>query len=277
MTNPRDHFAKTAFRSLLAGTVGMAFATGFVPFTPMQPGIAQAHDLVIPGMPGTAKQTDGGGHDGGGNGNGGAGGNGNGNGGNGGGSGGSGGHDDGGHDGSTPPPDGEGTGGGSDNGQGAGGENRPDWAQEGIPEVELGRLNVARSPDHVLDRALEEMLANLTPEQVALLNASLPEIIDRLTNNFDELALIDSPLENLAMLRELLDGTSPLSSYGVTNDDLTLMAVAIGLASDKTIPVTVDTVVALTTILGTPVTGDLAEQLAAMAESVREAALAGHG
>ena len=29
---------------------------------------------------------------------------------------------------------------------------KPAWAQEGIPEVELGRLNVARSPDKVLDQ-----------------------------------------------------------------------------------------------------------------------------
>jgi hypothetical protein len=33
---------------------------------------------------------------------------------------------------------------------------RPVWAQEGLPEVELGRLNAARAPDHVLTRALGE-------------------------------------------------------------------------------------------------------------------------
>jgi len=33
---------------------------------------------------------------------------------------------------------------------------RPVWAQEGIPEVELGRLNMARAPAHVLMRALDE-------------------------------------------------------------------------------------------------------------------------
>lgn len=50
--------------------------------------------------------------------------------------------------------------GGSDGG-------KPVWAQEGIPEVELGRLSVARSPDKVLDKALAEAVASLTPEIIA--------------------------------------------------------------------------------------------------------------
>ncbi len=62
-------------------------------------------------------------------------------------------------------------------GQGAGGGNaqqgqdrssgRPTWAQEGIPDVDLGRLNVARSPNHVLDRAFDEAIASFTPEMTA--------------------------------------------------------------------------------------------------------------
>ncbi|MFN3991864.1 MAG: hypothetical protein ACK4IU_03035 [Tabrizicola flagellatus] len=50
---------------------------------------------------------------------------------------------------------------------------KPVWAQEGIPEVELGRLNVARSPDKVLDQALEEAVASLTPEMIAYYELSL--------------------------------------------------------------------------------------------------------
>lgn len=41
---------------------------------------------------------------------------------------------------------------------GSGTRGKPTWAQEGIPEVELGRLNVARSPSNVLDRQLAEVL-----------------------------------------------------------------------------------------------------------------------
>ena len=64
----------------------------------------------------------------------------------------------------------------------------------------------------------------------------------------------------------MLDGSSVLANYGVTNDIDTLMALFIGVASDKTITVSTDTVIALTTILGAPMT-----------EAVRVAVLAGHG
>ena len=53
------------------------------------------------------------------------------------------------------------------------GGGKPVWAQEGIPEVELGRLSVARSPDHVLDRALAEAQSNISPDIVSFYNLSL--------------------------------------------------------------------------------------------------------
>ena len=51
----------------------------------------------------------------------------------------------------------------------------------------------------------------------------------------------------------------------------------LGTASDKTVPISSDTVVAVTTILGTPITGSEAEELAEDAEEIRIAILAGHG
>ena len=285
MTTKRELFDSTFLRTLVAGAFGVAVVSGFAPGTPLQVGAAWADEVVKPVY--TAPKLEdgeggGGGAGGGGAGGGGAGGGGAGGGGGGGAGGGGaggGGHDDGGHDDGDHDDgdhdDGDGEGGG--NGAGAGADNRPDWAQEGIPEVELGRLNVARSPAHVLEQALAEALSNLTQDQIDFLNLSLEEILDQLANNFDNLSLIDSPLENLGLLMDMLDGTTVLSDYGVTNDIMTLMAVAIGLASDKTVPVTVDTVVALTTIMGTPITGSAAEQLAEMADAVRAAALEGHG
>lgn len=157
------------------------------------------------------------------------------------------------------------------------GGGKPVWAQEGIPEVELGRLNVARSPDAVLDRALAEAVGGLTPEMIAYYNSSLDEAITQLSLNFDEVAFIDSPLQNLALLKDLLDGSSVLSAQGVANDTGTLAAMLLGAASDKTVPISVDTVIAVTTILGVPVTGSSAAQLAAAAEAIRIAILAGHG
>lgn len=156
--------------------------------------------------------------------------------------------------------DGQGPRAGSGNAaQGAGG---PVWSSEGIPEVELGRLNVARSPDTVLARALAESLTELSPDAVAFYNLTLDQMVEELSLNFDALSYIDSPLQNLALLDAYLDGETPLSDAGVTNDLDTLLAVFLGTASDKTVSVTTDTVIAVTTILGVPITGHDATLLA---------------
>lgn len=195
--------------------------------------------------------------------------------------GGSGGHDDGGgHDGSEggkgPGPQAGGQGG---NGQGAGasGAGRPVWAQEGIPEVELGRLNVARSPERVLDRAFAEALAGFTAETAAFYRLDLAAMEERLSQDWDAVRFIDSPLQNLALLRDALDGTSILSEAGITTDIGTLQAVFLGTASDKTIPITTDTALAISTILGQPLSAAEAAALAAEAERIRQAILEGHG
>lgn len=155
---------------------------------------------------------------------------------------------------------------------------RPVWAQEGIPEVELGRLNVARSPDHVLSQALAEAVSNFTPEMAAFYSLSLPEMIDQLSNNFDNVSMIDSPLENLGLLRDALDGTSVLTTdLGVVNSTSVLAAVLLGTASDKTVEVTPETAYAVGVILGFEMTEAEASALAADAEAVREAILDGHG
>ncbi|WGT51454.1 hypothetical protein [Thioclava nitratireducens] len=91
------------------------------------------------------------------------------------------------------------------------------------------------------------------------------------------MSFIDSPLQNLGLLQATLDGSTPLSSSGVSNDADTLAAIFLGAASDKNVPISTDTVIAVTQILGVPVTGTAAEALAADAEAVRIAILAGHG
>lgn len=155
---------------------------------------------------------------------------------------------------------------------------RPVWAKEGIPEVELGRLNVARSPDHVLSQAMAEAIANFTPEMAAFYSLSLPEMIDLLTNDFDNVTMIDSPLENLGLLKDALDGTSVLTTdLGVVNSTSVLAAVLLGSASDKTVTVSPETAYAVGIILGFEMTEAEAAALAADAESIREAILEGHG
>lgn len=157
------------------------------------------------------------------------------------------------------------------------GGGKPVWAQEGIPEVELGRLSVARSPDQVLQRAYDEALANLTPEMVSFYSMDLDTMIYELSTNFDNLTFIDSPLQNLALLEDALDGSSVLTTLGVSNTNDTLLAVFLGVASDKNLSITPDTVTAVTTILGTPYSDTDAAALAIDAEAIRIAVLAGHG
>lgn len=182
----------------------------------------------------------------------------------------------GGHQGGGTPGKGQGQGKGKGGSQGARG--KPVWAGEGIPEVELGRLNVARSPDQVLQRAYDEALASLSPEMAAFYSMDLNQMVLELSTNFDNLSYIDSPLQNLALLKDALDGSSVLTSTGeIVNSNDTLMAAFLGVASDKTLPISADTVTAVTTILGAPVSPAQAAALAADAEAIRVAVLAGHG
>lgn len=207
----------------------------------------------------------GGGHGGGGQGGGGAGGH--------GGEGGSGGQGGSGHDVSTQHEDEESDGRGPRYGKPDGSRGKPSWAQEGIPEVELGRLNVARSPSNVLDRARTDLITSFPDESISLYNMSAEDFAAEIEANWDTLALIDSPLQNLALFKDVLNGVSTLP--GVT-PDLDLAAIALGMASDKNVPVSEDTVTALATILGVdPASIDVAA-IAAKAEDVRAAALAGH-
>lgn len=153
---------------------------------------------------------------------------------------------------------------------------QPAWAQEGIPEIELGRLNVARSPEKVLDQAYDEALLAL-PASADFYNQSLEDIKDALANDWDNLTLVDSPLSNLALLKDAMDGEIDLSSVGITNDAFTLAAVFLGVASDKTVPITEDTVLALSVIFDVPVSDAYVATLAYHAEEIREAVLEGHG
>ena len=112
---------------------------------------------------------------------------------------------------------------------------------------------------------------------IAYYNMSYNEVIAELSLNFDDVTFIDSPLQNLALLEDLLKDGTALSGAGVTTGDTLLAAMLLGAASDKTVPISVNTVIAVTTILGVPVTGTDAEELASLAEDIRIAILAGHG
>ena len=173
---------------------------------------------------------------------------------------------------------------------------RPGWAKEGIPEVELGRLSVARSPAHVLDHAFSEAVSNWTSmgSTVMVLSAegqetltmtvaqlySLPasEFSYIVQTYYPSIVRIDSPLENLSLLKSFaLTGATPLAgTTPASRDDF--IAIFLGSASDKTIPISADTVTAVNTILGLPaLTPEQTADIAAKAEEVRLAILSGHG
>lgn len=174
-----------------------------------------------------------------------------------------------------------GAGGGSGTpGGGSGGGGKPVWAQEGIPEVELGRLNVSRSPGHVIDKAFEEALDTFPAAATDLYSKSAEENAAIVATQYDTVSRVDSPLQNLGLYRDVMqDGSSDLTQKGVTPaSQLDLGAILLGSASDKNIPVSTDTVIAINKIMGLPALSDTdTGTLAAKAEAVRQAILTGHG
>ena len=173
---------------------------------------------------------------------------------------------------------------------------RPVWAKEGIPEVELGRLSVARSPEHVLDHAFTEVVSNwattgttvmtltadgqptlvLTVAQLYSLSAL--EFAHVVQTYYDSIVRVDSPLENLSLIKNLATtGTTALTGVTPASKD-DLIAIFLGSASDKTIAITADTVTAVNTILGLPtLTPEQTADIALKADAVRLAILSGHG
>jgi hypothetical protein len=136
--------------------------------------------------------------------------------------------------------------------------------------VEIGRLNVGRSPIHVLDRRLDEAVKNINDADSISLDAS-----GRLVLTVDgEEKTIDSPLENLALYVTLMNtGTIPgvtdtskfpedlahLVDGTLTMDDVLAAASFLAGATDKTVPISVDKVAYINLILG--LEGNLTDQL----------------
>jgi hypothetical protein len=127
-------------------------------------------------------------------------------------------------------------------------------------EVELGRLNVARAPEQVLDHSLVEALSKLAGATEVTLDPSGRLVVDGVT--------IDSPLENLALFKAIVstpavDGIITLTATGsVDGQDVTysfdisvyqaglVAAAAIAAASDKTGTLTTDEVMYISDFFG---------------------------
>ena len=119
-------------------------------------------------------------------------------------------------------------------------------------EVELGRLNVARAPEKVLDHSLIEALSKLATATVVTVDPAGRLVADGAT--------IDSPLESLALFKAIVsttpvdgiitltatgsvDGQTTTYSFPISVEQAGLVAAsAIAAASDKTGTLTVDEV-----------------------------------
>lgn len=155
---------------------------------------------------------------------------------------------------------------------------RPVWAREGIPEVEMGRLNVSRAPAWVLSRHEEEALARYTQEMAALYSLPADDAAALLEAAYRTTARLDSPLQNLAMYQQVMTfGRTELEGIEAASQ-LDLAAIFLGSAADKNLAVTEDTVIALNRILGLKeMAAEDRAVLASKANTVREAILVGHG
>lgn len=162
----------------------------------------------------------------------------------------------------------------------------PAWAKDALVyngvEPELGRLNVARAPDQVFNRQLVEALTALAANP-SLYQLDLATAIQKILAEDATYVRIDSPLQNLALLKDLFADSkvviSPTLTLTATDKTsfLTLAALFLGSAADKTIAVEPATVYAIDKILGVTLPYSITnEELAAAADSVRTAIQTAH-
>lgn len=120
-------------------------------------------------------------------------------------------------------------------------------------EVEFGRAAVARAPDRVIDKALNDAITKLTATD-AIIGLDSAGRITVTVNGVT--STIDSPLENLALYIDLLTGLADTNSTSQTEaalGDLATLDVAASLLAglaDKTGTITIDYVVYNNVIAG---------------------------
>jgi hypothetical protein len=134
-----------------------------------------------------------------------------------------------------------------------------------LQAVDFARMSVARSPAKVMDKQMADVLVNLSTAQCLTLDPagrlvySSPDTadVDSDGNTLELLSsAVDSPLQNLAIYRELMTNGSlgapaitlpkPFLEYGI----LDTAAKALGAAADKGGKINIDLAVYLNQILG---------------------------
>lgn len=155
---------------------------------------------------------------------------------------------------------------------------RPVWAGPDFPEVELGRLNVSRAPGRVLDHARILAVEELPVDADSLYGLSADEAARLLELSFESVERLHSPVQNLALYRELMTfGEIDFFDFEPASQ-LDLAAIFLASAAERSKPITEDTVRALNMILGlVELAPDERSLLASKAETVRAGMEIGHG
>jgi len=116
-------------------------------------------------------------------------------------------------------------------------------------EVDFGRTSVVRSPVTVLEQQLDDVIVNLATADCTTLDPAGRLVTSTVTDGVVSSAAIDSPLQNLAIYRQLML-TGTLGRQLPDTSALNTAARGLGAAIDKTGKVSVDTVAYLNQIMG---------------------------
>ena len=121
-------------------------------------------------------------------------------------------------------------------------------------EVEFGRINEARSPDSVFEAQLEDAVVKLATADCRSLDPAGRLVAKTDVADGDEVTVlsstIDSPLQNLAMYRQLMLTGSLGTPFPGDDQPLVAAARALGASADKSGGINVDMVVYLNQIMG---------------------------
>jgi len=117
-------------------------------------------------------------------------------------------------------------------------------------EADFGRMNEARAPDRVFESQLADAVVSLATADCITLDPAGRLVHSRVDGDIVVSKTIDSPLQNLAIYRELmLNGTIGVA-LPATWDTLDIAARGLGAASDKTGKLNLDMVAYLNQIMG---------------------------
>lgn len=135
--------------------------------------------------------------------------------------------------------------------------------------VEFGRINLVRSPPHVLASAMAEAEKTLTASNVITITQDfcgrLMVVYEEVDDNGDNLTkAIDSPRENMAIYKDIMKGegvlagilASTTATLDLSGDLLDIAASCFAAGNDKSGTVIIDEIVYVNTFMGINISSD---------------------